>query len=286
MKFGIQMFTAEGALTPPEFAKAVEAAGFDAVSFPDHTHLPAITSSVYPADPGGRPPRMYGEIFDVFTALAAAAVVTSEVALGSAVCVLPQRDPIITAKQAASVDRLSGGRLRLGVGAGWNAQEMEDHGVPFENRHLAMRERVEAMKAIWRDSPAQYQGQTVKFLPLHCGPRPAQPGGPPIFVAGESRQTIRRVLRYGDGWIFRARDLLPLGLVGRVAEFRQACQASGRAELPVIALDTAHNPIDLDTYVVASVDEVLFVIRPGDAVAVAAELDRIRTMLVTAGLWR
>lgn len=277
------MFTAEGAVTPPELARATEAAGFDAQWFPDHTHLPAVTHSPWPADPGRPPSAFYGEIYDVFIALTAAALVTSRVRLGSAICVLPQRDPIITAKQVASIDKLSGGRLRLGIGAGWNADEMENHGVSFKDRHVALRERVEAMRTIWREAPAEYHGKTVNFTQLHSGPRPAQPGGPPVLIAGESEQTIRRVLRYGDGWVSRARDLFPLGLVQRVADFRRACEESGRGYLPVILLDTTHKPGDLDTFISAGVDEIVFVLRPGGAVAVAADLDRINQMLRAAG---
>lgn len=283
MQFGIQMFTAEGALGPAELARRVETGGFDAQWFPDHTHLPAVTRSSWPADPGREPPPAYGQIYDVFIALAAAALVTSRVRLGSAVCVLPQRDPIVTAKQAASIDRLSGGRLRLGIGAGWNAQEMENHGVRFEDRHVSLRERAEAMRAIWRGDPAEYHGRTVDFGPLHCGPKPSQAGGPALLVAGEGDITIRRVLRYGDGWISRARELLPMGLVERVAGFRAACEAGGRGPLPVVLLDTAHAARDLETYAAAGVDEIVYVIRPGDGGEVAADLERISAMLRAGG---
>lgn len=279
------MFTAEGALAPPDLARAVEGAGFDVVSFPDHTHLPAVTSSTWPSDRGSQPPTFYGEIYEVFIALAAAAMATSTITLGAAVCVLAQRDPIITAKQAASIDRLSGGRLRLGIGDGWNADEMENHGRRFADRLIAMREGVEAMRAIWRDWPAEYHGRTVGFAPILCGPRPAQPGGPPLLIAGESHQAVRRVLHYGDGWMTRGRDLLPRGLVDRVAEFRVDCQESGRGTLPVVVLEThPHRPENVETYARSGVDEVLFVISPGDAEAVAADLDRVSGLVAAIGL--
>ena len=285
MRFGIQMFTAEGALSPPELARAVEAAGFDVVSFPDHTHLPAVTSSTWPSDPGSQPATFYGEIYEVFVALTAAAMATSTITLGAAVCVLPQRDAIITAKQAASVDRLSGGRLRLGIGDGWNADEMENHGRRFADRLVAMREAVEAMRTIWRDWPAEYHGRTVNFAPILCGPRPARPGGPPLLVAGESHNAVRRAIRYGDGWMTRGRDLLPRGLVDRVAEFRADCEASGRGALPVVVLEThPHKPEHVETYARAGIDEVLFVISPGDAAGVAADLDRLTGLVSAVGL--
>jgi probable F420-dependent oxidoreductase len=279
------MFTAEGALAPPELARAVEAAGFDVVSFPDHTHLPAVTSSIWPSDPGSQPATFYAEIYEVFIALAAAAVATTTITLGAAVCVLPQRDPIITAKQVASIDRLSGGRLRLGIGDGWNAEEMENHGRRFADRLVAMRERVEAMRAIWRDWPAEYHGRTVDFAPILCGPRPVQAGGPPLLIAGESHKAVSRVLRYGDGWMTRGRDLLPRGLVDRVAEFRAECLESGRGALPIVVLEThPHKPENVETYARAGVDEVLFVIRPGDAEAVSADLSRLTELVAAMGL--
>lgn len=278
MRLGISMFTAEDAIGPDALARSVEAAGFDSIWFPDHTHLPVGGSSRWPWDPTQKAPLYYAEIFDVFVALTAAASATRRVRIGSAVCVLPQRDPIVAAKQAASIDRLSGGRLMVGVGPGWNAEEMANHGVKYDDRYDVMRERIDAMKAIWSSEIAEFHGEHVEFGPMRLGPRPAQPGGPPVLIAGESDRALRRAARHADGWLPRGRELAPQGVVERVRDFRAATEAAGRGHLPVVVLDTGHDPRDLDAYAEAGVDAVIFRLPPTPPAEVPSALDRVMTL--------
>lgn len=269
------MFTAETAIGPPALARAVEEAGFDSIWFPDHTHLPVGGSSRWPWDPARQAPPYYAEIVDLFVALTAAAAVTTRIGVGSAICVLTQRDPIVAAKQAASIDRLSGGRLTFGVGPGWNAEEMANHGVEYADRYAVMEERIRAAKAIWSSDVAEFHGEHCEFGPMRCGPLPVQAGGPPVLVAGESARARRRAIACADGWLPRGRELVAGGIVRQVAAFHAACEEAGRGRLRVVVLDTAHEPRDVEAYAEAGVDEVVFRLPPTPEQEIPAALERV-----------
>jgi probable F420-dependent oxidoreductase len=275
MKVGVSMFTAEDAVAPDKLACAVEVAGLDSVWFPDHTHTPQRSDSRWPWEPDRQAPSYYADIIDLFVALTAAALATERVRVGSAICVLPQRDPIVAAKQAASIDRLSGGRLDFGVGSGWNAEEMANHGTDYGQRYEIMRDRVRAMKAIWSADVAEYHGDHCDFGPLRCGPAPVQPGGPPVLVAGESRRARAEAIAHADGWLPRGRELARTEIVDEVARFRASCSEAGREGLRVVVVDTAHDPRDVDAYGRAGVDEVVFRIPPTSEEALPAVLEAI-----------
>jgi len=213
MEFGVGYFATHDAMEPGALAALVEEVGQESLFFAEHTHIPAARTTPY--ENGGELPRKYWHTHDLFVTLTAAAVATSRLRVGSGVCLVAQRDPIITAKQVASVDVLSGGRLEFGVGAGWNREEMENHGTDPRRRMAVLRERVEAMKQIWTQDEATYHGEHVSFDRIWSWPKPAQRPHPPVLVGGLGPTVHERVLAFGDAWfpnhapavLERARDL-------------------------------------------------------------------------------
>ena len=199
MKFGISTFVTDDGIDAVTLARAIEERGFAALSVAEHTQIPVSRESPFPS--GGEVPDKYYRTLDPFVTLAAAAAVTSSIELITGVALLIQRDPIITAKEAASIDLISGGRFALGVGAGWNLEEMRQHGTNPKTRGARLDESIEAIKALWTTEPAEYHGQIVDFEPLYMRPKPVQRPHPPIFIGGGSAATVRRVVRHKAGWI-------------------------------------------------------------------------------------
>jgi probable F420-dependent oxidoreductase len=199
MQFGAAMFFTDYSMTPGDLARALEERGFESLWAPEHSHIP--TSRVSPFPNGGELPKQYYDVMDPFVTLTAAAAVTKTLKIGTGVCLVQQRDPIQTAKLVASLDQVSGGRFLFGVGSGWNAEEMADHGTPFKSRHKIARERIEAMKAIWTQNKPEYHGEFVNFDPMMTWPKPVQKPNPPVIVGGAFPYGARRAIRYGDGWI-------------------------------------------------------------------------------------
>ena len=183
MRFGIAVFPADFAADPATIGRLVEERRFESLFFPEHTHIPASRRTPYP--PGGELPREYSRTYDPFVALTAAAASTEKLLIATGICLVIERDPIITAKEVASVDRLSGGRLLFGVGAGWNIEEMENHGTDPRRRFSLMRERIEAMKAIWTEDEASYHGEHVDFDSIWCWPKPI-PSRTPLCSSAET----------------------------------------------------------------------------------------------------
>jgi len=198
MEFGIGYFPTHDAAGPGEVARLVEEHGFESLFFAEHTHIPASRETPYAG--GGELPRKYWHTYDLFVALTASAAATSRLRIGSGVCLVIEHDPIVTAKQVASVDHLSGGRFEFGVGAGWNREEMQNHGTDPRTRMRLLKERVEAMKAIWTEDEASYHGEFVNFDRIWSWPKPAQRPHPPILVGGAGPTVLERVLAYGDAW--------------------------------------------------------------------------------------
>jgi probable F420-dependent oxidoreductase len=222
MEFGIGYFATHDAVDPASFARLVEERGHESLFFAEHTHIPASRESPWPA--GGELPRKYSHTYDLFVTLTAAALATSRLRVGSGICLVVERDPITTAKEVASIDHLSGGRFEFGVGAGWNREEMENHGTDPRVRMAIMLERIEAMKAIWTQDEASYHGTHVDFDRIWSWPKPAQRPHPPVLVGGNGPTVLDRVLRVGDAWFpnYGFEDLLE-----RVEELRS------RAERPI-----------------------------------------------------
>ena len=199
MKFGISTFVNDDTIDTVSLARAIEDRGFDSLAIAEHTHIPASRESPYPL--GGELPPQYYRTLDPFVTLAAAAAVTSRIELVTGIALLIQRDPIITAKEAASIDLISGGRFVFGVGAGWNLEEMRNHGTDPKTRGTLLDERIEAIKALWTDEPAEYHGKYVDFDATYLKPKPVQQPHPPIFIGGDSDATVKRVIRHNAGWI-------------------------------------------------------------------------------------
>src|SRR5271169_6460373 len=199
MDFGASMFFTDYSMTSMELAQALEARGFESVWAPEHSHIPTSRRTPFPG--GGDLPKQYYDAMDPFVTLTAAAMATKSLKVGTGVCLLNQRDPIQTAKLVASIDQVSGGRFLFGIGVGWNAEEMEDHGTVFASRAKLVRERVEAMKAIWTKSKAEYHGEFVNFPEMMAWPKCVQQPHAPVIVGGAFPQAARRAVRYGDGWI-------------------------------------------------------------------------------------
>src|ERR1700742_3459874 len=202
MKFGISTFVCDDSIDTVSLARAIEERGFDSLVIAEHTHIPSSRESPYPM--GGDLPPFYYRTLDPFVTLAAAAAVTTRIELITGIALLIQRDPIITAKEAASIDLISGGRFIFGVGAGWNIEELRDHGTDPKTRGALLDERIEAIKALWTDEPAEYHGKYVDFGPSYSRPKPVRQPHPPIFSGGNSDATVKRVIRQDAGWISTA----------------------------------------------------------------------------------
>jgi probable F420-dependent oxidoreductase len=198
MDFGVGYFPTGDAVSPGAVARLVEARGHESLFFAEHSHIPASRESPYPG--GEELPRKYFHTYDLFVALTAAAEASSTLRVGSGICLVIQRDPIITAKEVASVDHLSGGRFEFGVGAGWNREEMRNHGTDPRTRMRLLAERIEAMKAIWTEDEASYHGEFVDFERIWSWPKPAQRPHPPVLVGGNGPTVLDRVLAFGDAW--------------------------------------------------------------------------------------
>ncbi|MGV0791386.1 LLM class F420-dependent oxidoreductase [Mycolicibacterium sp. XJ1819] len=235
MEFGISTFVNDDTIDTVSLARAIEERGFTALAVAEHTHIPASRQSPYPM--GGDLPSIYYRTLDPFVTLAAAAAVTSRVELITGIALLIQRDPIITAKEAASIDLISGGRFTFGVGAGWNLEEMRHHGTDPKTRGALLDERIEAVKALWTTEPAEYHGRFVDFDASYLRPKPVQKPHPPILIGGDSDATVKRVIRHRAGWI--SNPLPVKRLTKRIEQMR------GGADHDV-PLTTFGTPIDAD----------------------------------------
>jgi probable F420-dependent oxidoreductase len=224
MRVGLFYFPTDYGIDIRELARAAEERGFDSLLLPEHTHIPKSRRTPYPG--GGELPKAYSHTHDPFVALAFAAAVTKKILLGTGICLIPQRDPIVTAKCVASLDQLSGGRFIFGIGGGWNVDEMENHGAHYETRFNLLRERILAMKALWTQEEAAFHGQMVNFDPVWLYPKPTQRPHPPILLGGSTAHTVKRVVEFCDGWLpIATRDFDPKKAV---ASLRQAASAAGR----------------------------------------------------------
>jgi probable F420-dependent oxidoreductase len=227
MNIGASIFFTEYSISPAELAPALEQRGFDTLWVAEHSHMPAKRRFTHPQGEAALT-KEYFDVMDPFVTLSMAAAVTKRLKLATGICLVIQRDTIQTAKSVASLDQISGGRFIFGIGCGWNAEEMEDHGTVYETRALKMREQIEAMKEIWTKDKPEYHGAIVDFPPMTTWPKPVQKPHPPIIVGGAFRLAARRALRYGDGIMPAA----PSAGSGSPAEFmprwRQMAVEAGR----------------------------------------------------------
>ena len=272
MQFGLMMFPADYAIRPDDLARAAEERGFESLWFPEHTHIPTSRLSPWPG--GGPLPQEYWHCHDLFVSLTMAAAVTTKLKVASGICLLIQRDPIITAKEVATLDALSNGRFVFGIGGGWNVEEMGNHGTAFKTRWKLLRERVLAMREIWTHDEAEYHGELVNFDKIWSWPKPAQKAGPPILLGGHSPQVRQRVADYCDGW-------LPLGMdagavVEGIKDVRARAEKRGRdpRTLQFTVFGAPADPAAIETYRKAGVDRVTLGVPPADRETVLPILDR------------
>ena len=204
MRVGVFYFPTDYGINVVELAQALEARGFDSLFVPEHTHIPLSRKTPFPT--GGELPKRYSHTHDPFVALAFAAAATKKLLVGTGILLVPQHEPIVTAKSIASLDQLSGGRFIFGIGGGWNEDEMENHGARYKTRFKQMREHVLAMKELWTKDEAAFHGEFVNFDPAWSWPKPAQRPHPPILLGGETDHTLKRIVEYCDGWFPRPRS--------------------------------------------------------------------------------
>ena len=243
--FGVIGFPTDQSITPLELGPELEARGYESVFYAEHTHIP--TSRKTPFIVGGELPEMYWRSHDQFVALGMIAAVTKNLKLGTGITLLTEHDPINCAKRVASLDALSGGRVLFGIGAGWNAEEMEDHGVAFAERWKVTRERMLAMKEIWTQDEPEFHGAFVDFPPMWSWPKPVQAGGPPVLMGAWSKYVPKRIAEYCDGW-------MPIDgmcdVESSLREIRAALKDAGRDEskldVTLLAAATPDRGPDLD----------------------------------------
>jgi probable F420-dependent oxidoreductase len=226
VKVGVLFYVTGYTIGPAELARALEDAGFESLWVPEHGVLPVTPSQPY-AMTGGAIPSVYGQMADPFVTLGFAAAATSTLRLGTCVCLVPEHHPLRLAKQVSTLDNFSGGRFHFGVGAGWLRNEVEAFGTDFSTRWRYTRESIEAMKLLWRDGAAGYEGELVRFEPVIVDPIPAQRPHPPIILGAQSSEaTYRRIAKWADGWI--AMNVTPDAVKAARAAIAQECEAIGR----------------------------------------------------------
>ena len=281
MDFGVCMFATDYSMQAADLAVAVESRDLDALFVPDHTHIPASRDSQFTL--GGDLPPDYSHNVDMFLALTAAAAVTKRIRLGTGICLVVERDPIVTAKEVASLDHISGGRVDFGIGGGWNKEEMENHGMPWNRRWKVARERIEAMQAIWTQDEASYAGEFVNFEPIQSWPKPVQKPHPPIFVGGDAAGTFRRVLNYGDGWIpMLATDGSQADLkADRMAELARLAKEAGRDPYPITTFGTPRDPAIIEKLAASGVTRCIFGLKAAGADDILPRLDKIARLAAT-----
>jgi probable F420-dependent oxidoreductase len=284
MKLGISMFPTDYAIPPGELARAVEARGFESLWFPEHSHIPVSRETPWGGVPGAKPlPEMYWHTHDQFVSLTAAAAATTSLLVGSGITLVAQRDPIWLAKQVASVDVLSGGRMLFGIGYGWNREELASHGVAYQDRRALLREKVLMMKSLWEDDAASFSGELLQLEPSWAWPKPMQRPHPPIILGGAAGpKTLRHIVEFCDGW-------MPLygrhPIIENVAKLRAAAEEQGRdpASIAIGVFSAPRDRGQLRELAAAGVTRAVFGITPGPVEQVTVKLDEYAGFLEDLG---
>lgn len=274
MLVGLSFFASDLSSDIREVARAAEGAGFESLYVPEHTHIPVSRQTPYPA--GGELPPEHARFLDPFLALTAAATVTSTLRLGTGVCLVPERDPIHLAKETATLDFLSGGRLIFGVGCGWNREELADHGVDFADRWEILRERTLAVRELWTKEVASFSSPHVTISPSWQWPKPVTRPHPPIHIGGGGPTAMRHAAEYGDGWM-PVPDRAKGSMGERMAALGLLAEAAGRPTPEVTAYAVRPEAGVLAHYAELGVARcVLQLPATGNAVAVVHELAAMR----------
>ena len=277
--FGVLIFPTAYSMSPADLARAAEARGFESLFFPEHTHIPASRQSPWPG--GAELPKQYSHCHDPYVGLATAAAVTSTIKIGTGITLITEHDPIVLAKQIASLDQLSSGRVLLGVGAGWNAEEMGNHGVSYATRWRVLRERVQAMRTIWTEDEPEYHGDFVDFDPIWSHPKPAQAGGPKVLLGASSRWAYPRIAEYCDGWFpihqdsARASAQGALDYADGIKQTREAWRAAERQGDPDFSIfGMGPDRARAEQLIDMGFNRVIFALPSADADGVLPLLDR------------
>ncbi|MGF0313391.1 LLM class F420-dependent oxidoreductase [Rhodococcus sp. IEGM1428] len=268
MKFGISTFLTDESIGPADIAKALQERQFDSLFLAEHTHIPV---GWLPEGSAFELPRHYHRTLDPFVALAAAATATDQLLLGTGIALVVQRDPITTAKAVATLDHVSGGRVILGVGAGWLEAEMRNHGTDPRTRGALMDERIEAMIALWTQEQAEYHGKFVDFDPVYSWPKPIQQPHPPIYVGGVSKRAHIRVSKYAQAWM--PNEVPPDQLGEQIDRMRQV---TGN-RTPVTVFGAPHDPESLEKLSQLDIDRVLLMLDTQSRDDALRSLDALRS---------
>jgi len=273
MRYGVTLFATDKSIGIVELAKAVEQRGLDSVWLPEHTHIPTSRRTPYPAAADGVLPDEYRRCLDPFVALTAAAMAAPTIRVGTGILLVAQHDPIVAAKAAASLDLVSGGRFCMGIGFGWNEDEMNDHGVEYRTRRELGREHVLAMRQLWTQEVASFDGEYVKLPASWSWPKPAQPGGPPVLLGGAAGPKLfNHIAEYGDGWI----PIGGRGLTDAIPRLRAAVEEAGRdaSALQIVPFASIPEHGKLDHYESIGVTECVFQLPSAPADVVLPLLDK------------
>jgi probable F420-dependent oxidoreductase len=271
VKFGIAIFPTDYAISMSELAPAAEQLGFESLWVAEHSHIPVSRQSAWPG--GSELPRHYMHTMDPFIALTVAALASTKIRVGTGICLVTERDPIHTAKQVATLDHVSNGRFLFGIGAGWNREEMANHGTNFSTRWKLMRERVEAMKAIWTQDQAEYHGDMVDFASIWCWPKPIQKPHPPVILGGSGPNILKRVAAYGDGWMPNRGEVLE-----RMPELRALAAEAGRGDIPVTFYPKAKAE-EIERMAEAGVERCIWWVPPDGRDQALAKLEELGTLI-------
>jgi probable F420-dependent oxidoreductase len=271
MQFGVSMFSADFAMSVVDLGRAAEELGFESFFVPEHTHIPVKRETPWPG--GSELPPEYSHTLDPFVALAAVAAVTARIKLGTGICLVIQRDPILLAKEVASLDLLSQGRFLFGVGVGWLREEIANHGTDPRTRWRLFGERMRAMQAIWTSDEAAFHGQYVNFDPIWSWPKPVQQPRPPVLLGGDVPTAMERVIEYADEWMPHP-DRGDRPLKDRIAEFWRLSESAGRGRLPVTVYGSRVDAQLVEEYQTAGVSRCVFRLPPAGADEVLPALKR------------
>ena len=277
MHIGITQFSTGYTIRIDDLAREAEDRGFESLFVPEHTHIPTSRRSPWPG--GSELPEEYKHTIDPFVGLACAAASTKNLRIGTAIALLTERDPIVLAKECATLDLLSGGRFELGIGAGWNAEEMENHGTTFKDRFKVMCDRAKAIKTIWREEEPEYHGPFVDFDPIWSSPKPVQKPNPPVLLGGETRYSLERVVDFCEGWMPRTRAFKDAK--AEMARLKEFADKAGRdaGAIQTSVFGATGDPEALDAYREAGVFRALVTIPPKGRDEVLPLLDRHAKLL-------
>jgi probable F420-dependent oxidoreductase len=273
MRFGVTLFATDKSIGIVELARAVEERGLDSVWVPEHTHIPTSRRTPYPGSPDGVLPDEYRRCLDPFVALTAAAIAAPTIRVGTGILLVAQHDPIVTAKEVATIDLVTGGRFSLGIGFGWNEDEMNDHGTDYKSRREIGRERVLAMRQLWTEEEATFEGRHVHLPPSWAWPKPVQPGGPPVLIGGAAGPKLfSHIAEYADGWI----PIGGRGLTDAIPKLRAVVEEAGRdpSTLEITPFGSIPDHGKLDHFESIGVTECVFQLPSATADVVLPLLDK------------